>query len=113
MMTEKFLNKYRVPSARMQTWDYASHAAYYITICTAGHHPYLGDIARVPAAGESTNPGTANVETPCMASLPPDQSCPVYAETPCMASLPPKQPGEIPVVITTPRKPEPPSKPTP
>jgi len=43
-MTERFRNRYRVPSTRLQTWDYATHAAYFITICTAGHEPYFGEI---------------------------------------------------------------------
>ncbi|HNY62119.1 MAG TPA: hypothetical protein PLH70_00280 [Bacteroidales bacterium] len=33
-MTDKFRNKYRVPSTRLQNWDYRSPGAYYITICT-------------------------------------------------------------------------------
>jgi len=31
---DKFLNKYRIPSARLQNWDYGSHGAYFVTICT-------------------------------------------------------------------------------
>ncbi|HAX94258.1 MAG TPA: hypothetical protein DCY25_10010 [Bacteroidales bacterium] len=44
-MSEKFLNKYRIPSARLQTWDYANDGAYYITICTNGRIQYFGEIA--------------------------------------------------------------------
>lgn len=33
-MNDKYQNKYRIPSARLQNWDYASEGAYFITICT-------------------------------------------------------------------------------
>jgi putative transposase len=33
-MAEKFRNTYRVPSARLQNWDYGTDGAYFITICT-------------------------------------------------------------------------------
>jgi len=42
--SEKFRDKYRIPSARLQDWDYASPCLYFITICTKGHHPYFGQI---------------------------------------------------------------------
>ena len=31
---EKFKGKYRIPSARLQTWNYGWNGAYFITICT-------------------------------------------------------------------------------
>lgn len=34
IMKEKFQNKYRIPSARLQKWDYQWAAAYFITVCT-------------------------------------------------------------------------------
>jgi len=43
-MTELYLNKYRVPSARAQWWNYADNAAYFITICTANRQHYFGKI---------------------------------------------------------------------
>jgi putative transposase len=43
-MPDKFLNKYRIPSARLSTWDYSSNAAYFLTICTAGRQNYFGEI---------------------------------------------------------------------
>jgi len=38
-MTKKFQNKYRIPSARWQSWDYSSEGLYFITIKpkTAGY----------------------------------------------------------------------------
>jgi len=43
-MAEKFQNKYRVPPARAQWWDYSNAAPYFITICTAGMHHNFGEI---------------------------------------------------------------------
>lgn len=43
-MSEKFQNKYRIPSARMQNWDYGSNARYFITICTAHRDCFFGEI---------------------------------------------------------------------
>jgi putative transposase len=34
MHTDKYKGKYRIPSARLATWDYGRNAAYFITICT-------------------------------------------------------------------------------
>ena len=41
---EKFQNKYRIPSARLQNWDYGSNGVYFITICTADRNHYFGEI---------------------------------------------------------------------
>lgn len=43
-MTEKFQNKYRIPSARLQNWDYGWNAPYFVTICTKNREYYFGDI---------------------------------------------------------------------
>ncbi|MBF6611234.1 MAG: hypothetical protein ITF99_08875 [Chryseobacterium sp.] len=43
-MKEKFRNKYRIPSARLQKWDYQWAAAYFITICTKDRLHYFGKI---------------------------------------------------------------------
>ena len=43
-MPSKFQNKYRIPSARAAWWDYGNDAAYFITICTAEHIHYFGEI---------------------------------------------------------------------
>jgi REP element-mobilizing transposase RayT len=44
-MSEKFRNKFRIPSARLQNWDYGSNGAYFITICTKNMNPFFGEIA--------------------------------------------------------------------
>jgi len=43
-MTDKYQNKYRVPSARLQNWDYGWNASYFVTICTQNRECYFGDI---------------------------------------------------------------------
>ncbi|OFX75331.1 MAG: hypothetical protein A2X12_09270 [Bacteroidetes bacterium GWE2_29_8] len=42
---DKFQNKYRIPSARAQWWDYANTGAYFITICSQNREHYFGHIA--------------------------------------------------------------------
>lgn len=58
-MSEKFQDKYRIPSARLQNWDYGSDAAYFITICTKERDCIFGDIAIE----------TRSIETRSIASL--------------------------------------------
>ena len=41
---DKFQNKYRISSARLQSWDYNANAAYFITICTEHRIHYFGEI---------------------------------------------------------------------
>jgi REP element-mobilizing transposase RayT len=41
---EKFRNKYRIPSARLQGYDYGSNGFYFVTICTKNRNHYFGDI---------------------------------------------------------------------
>ena len=43
-MSEKFQNKYRIPSARWQSWDYSSEGLYFITINAAHHVCLFGSI---------------------------------------------------------------------
>ena len=43
-MADKFQNKYRIPSARWQTWDYSSEGLYFITINVENHNCLFGTI---------------------------------------------------------------------
>ena len=43
-MAEKFKNKYRIPSARLNNWDYRWVGVYFITICTDNREHYFGEI---------------------------------------------------------------------
>lgn len=47
-MPEKFQNKYRIPSARLQHWDYGWNAAYFVTICTKDRECFFGEIVTTP-----------------------------------------------------------------
>ncbi|MCB9245765.1 MAG: transposase [Flavobacteriales bacterium] len=44
MKNEKFKNKYRIASTRLQTWDYRWAGAYFITICTKNRRHYFGEV---------------------------------------------------------------------
>ena len=41
---EKYQNKYRTTSTRLQNWDYQWRGAYFITICTHNRAHYFGEI---------------------------------------------------------------------
>lgn len=40
----EFQNKYRIPSNRLQKWDYSINDAYFVTICTQNRECYFGEI---------------------------------------------------------------------
>ena len=40
-----YKNKYRIPSARLQHWDYGWNAAYFVTICTHNRQCFFGEIS--------------------------------------------------------------------
>ena len=42
--SEKFKNKYRISSARLQSWDYGNNGSYFITICTKNREHFFGEI---------------------------------------------------------------------
>jgi putative transposase len=44
IMSDKFQNKYRIPSARAKWWDYEKTASYFITICTYQKEHFFGKI---------------------------------------------------------------------
>ncbi|MBV6492555.1 MAG: hypothetical protein LDLANPLL_00549 [Turneriella sp.] len=43
-MKNLFLNKYRIESARLKGYDYASHGFYFVTICTKNREYFFGNI---------------------------------------------------------------------
>ena len=59
MGRKKFRNKYRIPSTRLQNWDYGWNGAYFITICTLNREFFLGDIVdgemKLSEIGEMAN----------------------------------------------------------
>jgi putative transposase len=74
-MTDKYRNKYRIPSARAQWWDYSNLGIYFITICAYKHDWLFGDI-----------PGPA-VETHGRKSLSPQAEQPKLHESPIGAII--------------------------
>ncbi len=46
-MLDKFQNKYRTTSIRLQNWDYGWSAAYSVTICTQNRVYYFGNIEEI------------------------------------------------------------------
>ncbi|MEM8720032.1 MAG: transposase [Cyanobacteria bacterium P01_G01_bin.39] len=46
MNEEKFKGKYRIASARLQSWDYGSDGMYFITICTGERRHFFGEVAQ-------------------------------------------------------------------
>jgi len=43
----KFKNKYRIESARLRFWDYASSGWYFVTVCTKNKENFFGDVNAV------------------------------------------------------------------
>jgi putative transposase len=76
---EKFKNKYRIPSARAQWWDYSRNGAYFITICTQHRVHYFGEIV----LSDAINDINVNVETRLIASL---QESPRLIQNPYLQS---------------------------
>ena len=71
-MAHLFNNKYRIPSARLQNWNYASEAMYFVTICTKNRENYFGEIAETRRIA-SVDIGDNAVETRRIASLRPTE----------------------------------------
>ena len=55
-MDNLFNNKYRIPSARLQSWNYANEGMYFITICTKNRINYFGEIGANGLDGPTLQP---------------------------------------------------------
>lgn len=44
ILMDKFQNRYRIPSTRLQKWNYGSAGFYFITVCTRNREHYFGEI---------------------------------------------------------------------
>lgn len=53
-MSDKFQNKYRIPSTRLQNWDYGSNAIYFVTVCTTHRECYFGVVVGTDNLGVPT-----------------------------------------------------------
>ncbi|MDO8614232.1 MAG: hypothetical protein Q7T33_00665 [Dehalococcoidia bacterium] len=51
-----FKRRFRIQSTRLPGWDYASAAWYFVTVCTGGRKPFLGEVAEGEV--ELTHAGT-------------------------------------------------------
>ncbi len=49
---DKFRDTYKIPSARLQQWDYGSPGLYFITICTQNREHFFGEVI-VPSPDSS------------------------------------------------------------
>lgn len=92
---EKFKNKYRIPSARLQTWDYGSHGLYFVTICTKNRQHYFGEIVVETQNFASPNDAFENITSQII--IPPETKniIPPGLDTQNFASLRPIPIGEI------------------
>ena len=52
---DKFKNKYRIPTNRLQGYDYSANGCYFVTICTKNRKPYFGEIVNVTSDMETDN----------------------------------------------------------
>jgi hypothetical protein len=59
---DKFKNKYRIPTSRLQGWDYGVNGCYFVTICTQNREHYLGEIVDIPDMA-TPNLGVSTVST--------------------------------------------------
>ncbi len=44
IIMDKYKNKFRIPSARFENWDYGSAGGYFVTVCTKNRIQYFGHI---------------------------------------------------------------------
>jgi putative transposase len=63
---EKFRNKYKIESTRLQRWDYGWNGAYYITICTQKKVCFFGKISN--CINELSDIG--NIAEKCWSEIP-------------------------------------------
>ena len=43
-MNDKYKNKYRIETTRLNGWDYGKNGYYFVTICTKDRIPYFGNV---------------------------------------------------------------------
>ena len=55
MSDDKYKNKYKIPSNRLQGYDYGSTGCYFVTICTKNREHYFGEIVNKTNHVETDN----------------------------------------------------------
>ena len=65
-MSDKFQNKYRIPSARASWWDYSRDGTYFITICTQDRDCYFGKVVN----GKMKLTGIGEIALSCWQEIP-------------------------------------------
>ena len=78
-MSEKFQDQYRIPSARAP-WHNYNGGIYFVTICTAGHAHYFGEIVPVETV---CTPSLQSTCTPSQTTI----NANPHSETVCTPSL--------------------------
>jgi len=68
-MTSRYQQKYRIPSSRLQGYDYGQNGACFITICTKNRVHFFGEI--IASSGSETQDIASGFETQDIASLQP------------------------------------------
>ena len=66
-MQDRYKDKYKVSSSRLENWDYGSNGLYFVTICTQDRVHYFGEIEKMNSETEIWE--TQNSETQSIASL--------------------------------------------
>ena len=80
IMTDRFKNKYRIPTTRARWHDY-SGGSYFVTICTQDREPYFGHIVD----GQITHTDLGLSANDCLQAIPshfPDAEIPVWIVMP-------------------------------
>lgn len=65
-MSDRFQDKYRIPSARASWWDYGRDGAYFITICIQDRNCYLGNVVN----GKMELTGIGEIAQSCWQEIP-------------------------------------------
>ena len=63
---KKFRGKYRIPSARLSAWNYASPGSYFITVCTKKRKNFFGEIVN----GEMQLNDIGRIASKCWSDIP-------------------------------------------
>lgn len=66
---KKFQNKYRIPSSRLQGYDYGANGIYFITICTKNRKHFFGHITETHDSASPSPTETHNGASLCATEI--------------------------------------------